>query len=144
MQDLKQNDISKAKLCELAELRLSEAGALLEAGHYSGAYYLGGYAVECGIKAIIATSFQSNAIPDRKRLDGVFVHNPAKLLNVAGLEVQLQNATSRSPEFQKNWILVKDWSERSRYEIWDEGQARDLYSALNGPNGVMPWLKTFW
>jgi HEPN domain-containing protein len=36
---------------ELALVRLNEAKVLLDAGHFDGAYYLAGYAVECALKA---------------------------------------------------------------------------------------------
>jgi hypothetical protein len=34
----------------LADKRMKEARVLLAAGEQDGAYYLGGYAVECGIR----------------------------------------------------------------------------------------------
>ena len=39
---------------QLADVRINEAEALLVQGKYDGAYYLAGYAVECGLKACIA------------------------------------------------------------------------------------------
>jgi HEPN domain-containing protein len=39
---------------ELAEERLEDARPLLDAGRFSGAYYLAGYAVECALQACIA------------------------------------------------------------------------------------------
>jgi hypothetical protein len=39
---------------KLAMARLAEARILLDAGEFSGAYYLAGYAIECAIKARIA------------------------------------------------------------------------------------------
>lgn len=38
----------------LSKVRLREAKVLLGVGLYDGAYYLAGYAVECGLKACIA------------------------------------------------------------------------------------------
>ena len=35
---------------KLAEIRLSEAQALLDNRKFDGAFYLAGYAVECGLK----------------------------------------------------------------------------------------------
>ena len=40
--------MNRADLKQLAQLRLREAKALLDGGHAPGAYYLAGYAVECG------------------------------------------------------------------------------------------------
>jgi hypothetical protein len=39
---------------QLAEVRIEEALVLFAQGLYDGAYYLAGYAVECGLKACIA------------------------------------------------------------------------------------------
>jgi len=39
---------------QLAEEHLRHAKALLDAGLYSGAYYMCGYAVECALKACIS------------------------------------------------------------------------------------------
>jgi HEPN domain-containing protein len=36
---------------QLADVRIAEAAVLLAQGNYDGAYYLAGYAVECGLKA---------------------------------------------------------------------------------------------
>ena len=46
--------VNRWEFRELATLRLAEAKALLDAGLPDGAYYLAGYAVECGLKACIA------------------------------------------------------------------------------------------
>ncbi len=46
--------MNRIDLQQLARARLREAEALLNAGEWSGAYYLAGYAVECGLKACIA------------------------------------------------------------------------------------------
>jgi len=37
----------------LAEERARDAQALIAASHWSGAYYLAGYAVECGFKSCV-------------------------------------------------------------------------------------------
>jgi HEPN domain-containing protein len=43
-------------LMRLSRLRIREARVLLEAGEFPGAYYLAGYAVECALKACVASS----------------------------------------------------------------------------------------
>jgi len=40
--------VDRRDLQELSKVRLKEARALLDFGLYDGAYYLAGYAVECG------------------------------------------------------------------------------------------------
>jgi hypothetical protein len=41
--------ITRADFQQLSESRLEEAATLLANGHAAGAYYLAGYAVECGV-----------------------------------------------------------------------------------------------
>ena len=50
---------------KLAEERIAEAKILLDAGKWSGAYYLAGYAVECALKACIAKMTKSEDFPDK-------------------------------------------------------------------------------
>jgi hypothetical protein len=45
--------MNRAELQQLAEDRRLDAEALLAAQRWAGAYYLAGYAVECGLKACI-------------------------------------------------------------------------------------------
>ena len=45
------NPMDRKVLQSLSLLRIREAEALLSAQYFSGAYYLAGYSVECGIKA---------------------------------------------------------------------------------------------
>jgi len=44
----------------VARAREREAKALLAASEWSGAYYLSGYAVECGLKAVLASQFKAS------------------------------------------------------------------------------------
>ena len=49
--------INKTELIKLAEAKARDAHLLLQNERYSNAYYLVGYAVEIGLKAIIAGEF---------------------------------------------------------------------------------------
>lgn len=42
--------LTKDSLVQLAEMRLAEAEHLLSAGHFSVEFFLGGYALELGLK----------------------------------------------------------------------------------------------
>jgi HEPN domain-containing protein len=46
--------MNRTDLQNLAEERLGDGELLLASGRYGAAYYLVGYAVECGLKACIA------------------------------------------------------------------------------------------
>lgn len=78
-------------------MRLREAKALFKAGEYSGAYYLAGYAIECGLKACIARGTQRYDFPDKEHAIKSFVHNPTELIKAAGLFGPLQLAMRTNP-----------------------------------------------
>ena len=67
--------VDRRGLQELSKVRLKEARALLRAGMHDGAYYLAGYAVECGLKACIAKTTLRHEFPDKKRVDSSYSHN---------------------------------------------------------------------
>ena len=59
--------MTRAEFQRLAEQRLVEAKVLLDEGHWDGAYYLAGYAVELALKAcVIKMLLATDAFPERK------------------------------------------------------------------------------
>jgi HEPN domain-containing protein len=130
----------------ISELRRSDARALLTAGHYHGAYYLMGYAVECALKACVAKQVQRYDFPDKKVATEAFTHDLEKLMKLSGLAPELENEKQTNKALELNWTIVKDWSESSSYVIGiSEAQARDLYSACTDrKNGVLYWIKRRW
>jgi len=44
-----------------------------------------------------------------------------------------------------NWLVVKDWSEDSRYKRWTVDEASGLIEAIRETNhGVLQWIKGHW
>lgn len=137
--------MNRTDLQELAELRIKEAGALLQASLYDGAYYLTGYAVECALKACIAKQTREHDFPDRAVVNKSYTHNLAELVGVAGLKPELERRIVQDAAFEVNWSLVKDWSEEARYQRHTERKARDYFNAVvDTQTGVMTWLKDHW
>lgn len=129
----------------LAELRVDEAVTLLEAGHFSGAYYLSGYAIELGLKAIIARRFVADAIPDKQLVLSTYSHDLRALVTVAQLSNALNERLALDEDFALFWLIASQWSEASRYAIIDEVDATEMVAAVVGlPAGVFTWLKTFY
>jgi HEPN domain-containing protein len=132
----------QATFHQLAELRLAEAKLLLAKGLPSGAYYLAGYAVECALKARIASKFQAGEIPDLKLVQNIYTHELPKLLNLAGLKDELEEEMKQNPELRSGWAVIAKWSERDRYEIWTTENATVMLQAVGAQDqGLLQWLQ---
>ena len=137
--------MNRVDLQQLAELRLREAEALLSAGCWDGAYYLCGYAVECGLKACIAKKTREHDFPDLELVRSSYTHKFQDLVTVAGLEKDWKQRQDQNPKFRAYWNTIKDWRETGRYQRHDEPQARALIEAVSDPQeGVLSWLKGRW
>ncbi|MCK4659683.1 MAG: HEPN domain-containing protein [Phycisphaerae bacterium] len=142
--------ISRCVLEELGATRLKEANALLQAGHYAGAIYLAGYAVECYLKVAICAAL------DWDELHGTFKsHDLDVLLLHSGLkkEMEAPEAAQVKRSFRKItevWILEgkdggRDSGKNIRYQHpsgLSEDDARSFLKWVNDPSvGVVPWVK---
>ena len=124
---------------------LGAAKSLLESQHWGAAYYLAGYAVECGLKACIARRFREYDFPDKKTVNDSYTHELPKLVRTAELVQQLEDAATFSDDFRVNWAVVKDWSEESRYDVRSEAEAAAIIRAIEAkPSGVLEWITLYW
>jgi len=89
----------------LALARVADAKVLFAAGRYDAAYYLAGLAVECALKARIAWATARYEFPDRRMAERAFTHDLGKLLDLAKLKRELEQAP---PSVQKNWDVVSN------------------------------------
>lgn len=129
----------------IAELRMKEAQVLIGAHEPSGAYYLAGYAVECGLKACISRQFSADTVPDKRLVNSIYQHDLEKLVALAGLEADRRAEARANPDFETAWAVVKDWSEQARYTISTSADAVDLLMAVAEPqHGVLRWVKKHW
>ena len=137
--------MNRTDLQDVAMRRLRAAESLLNDQHWDSAYYLAGYAVECGLKACIARRFREHDFPDRKIVNDSFTHDLTKLVKIAGLEREREWAEDAADDFKLNWATVKDWSEESRYEQRSEAQATAILEAIrNAQFGVVQWITQHW
>jgi HEPN domain-containing protein len=137
--------MNRDDLRRIARLRLREAHVLLRSEHYQGAYYLCGYVIECGLKSCIAKQTRRYDFPEKKTVDASYTHDLTKLVKVAGLQPVLEQEMKDDPVFGVNWLVVKDWSEESRYQERTKREAHDLYAAItNRTHGVLRWIKQHW
>ena len=125
--------------------RVNEARCLLDGGYWPGAYYLIGYSVECALKACVSKQVKRYDFPDKKLANEAFTHDLEKLVRVAGLAPTFSNDRKSNPNLELNWAIVKEWRQSSRYEIAiDKVQAREMFYACTGRNGILPWIKRQW
>ena len=133
---------------QLAERWLADAKALLDAHRWGAAYYVAGYAVECGLKACVLVRLA--AAPEvifetRKFSENCWTHSIQELVKLAGLHTAQVAAGASNPVLGENWIYAKDWNEKSRYQTVSHQKAKKLYAAIaDTSNGVMQWIRGRW
>jgi HEPN domain-containing protein len=134
----------QSKIVETADLRIKEAGCLLENSFWNGAYYLAGYAVELMLKASVCKTlgiddfftFKGTA---RKDLYKPYkVHNFQELLILSGIFKEVE-AAQADTEFKAHWSLVCQWSEESRY-LTDKNE-KDVNDFVTSVKVICEWIK---
>lgn len=137
--------LTKTDLQHLAQLRLEDSVLLLQANRWSSAYYLAGYSVELAFKARIAGLFQPNSIPDLAFVKAIHTHRFDTLLSSAGLRTEFDQAVKSDPQLAAHFALASNWTEDSRYALWDSCSAAALVNAIADENhGVFQWIKKYW
>jgi HEPN domain len=144
--------VNHAELQRMAEERIQDAKALLDAGRWEFAYYVAGYAVECALKAcMLRRMIYTGWIFDEgvKKLDECRTHEFVKLIQIAGMMGELNDSLKASAAaidgFVTNWETTNEWNVTSRYESRSEAEARKLYLAITDePYGVMGWIRNYW
>jgi HEPN domain-containing protein len=137
--------MNRADLQKLSNARIREAKILFDAGEYSGAYYLAGYAVECALKACFAKGVKRYDFPDRNGAGKIFIHRLPELARLASLDSELATATKDNSKLAGSWLLVCNWTEDSRYSVSTKNEAEAIINAIAGKNdGVLPWIKRRW
>ena len=138
--------MNRSDFQQLSEVYVHEAKSLLDAGHFGGAFYLAGYAVECALKACVCKHINQHEFPiSRTFSNECYSHDFATLLRVCDLTLTLNAAVKANPKLKDRWDIVRDWNEQSRYNRRPEGAARDLYEAITDPSdGVLEWIKAYW
>jgi HEPN domain-containing protein len=137
--------MNRLELRGLANVRIRDAETLLAAKRWSGAYYLGGYAVECALKACIAKLTKPDEFPDRTFAEKCWTHDIERLVILAGLKDERDRDAKANDSLAFNCTTVKDWNESSRYARPGRAAARELLSAITDPrHGVLPWIKKRW
>jgi len=137
--------MNRTDLQNLAEERLGDAQVLLASSRYGAAYYIVGYAVECGLKACIAKLTRAEDFYDKDLAKKIFTHTLAVLANHARLSAVIEQLGTADPAFQTNWAQVSLWSEESRYETHTQTETEQMIRAVLDPDhGVMQCIRQYW
>ena len=132
---------------QLADDWVVDAKLLLDSGRWHAAYYLAGYAVECGLKACVLAHVERTGIifEDKRFAEKCFTHDLKALVKAADLEAVFGLDIAANPALGDNWRIVSLWSVDRRYQATSETEARDLYLAVtDNANGVLPWIRVRW
>lgn len=140
--------VKRADWQRLAEERVKDAKVLLDGGQWAAAYYLAGYAIECGLKSCVLAYVEKNAdiiYREKKYSESCWTHDIGTLVKASGLgAIRLADATA-NPVLAVNWGHVQKWSEAMRYQFMPEPDAKRLYEAVtDNVNGVLPWIRIHW
>ena len=139
--------MNRAQLRQLAEDRILDATCLLAGGRWTGAYYLAGYAVECGLKACIMAHVEAAGaiFQDKKFSEKCWTHDLEELLKLANLKSTLDAEAASNAALFANWTVARAWRETNRYEQKTQSEAQALYDAItNNLDGILPWLRIRW
>jgi hypothetical protein len=143
--------LNRAELQKMTEERIKDARVLLQGKRWSYAYYVTGYAVECGLKScVLAQMIHTGWVFQEKvKVEECLTHEFGKLVQIAGLTDELNKllaaSTAAGKEFVGNWTTALQWKVTSRYEAKKKTEAEKLYAAITDkPNGVFLWIKKYW
>lgn len=138
--------MTRADWQQIAEERLLAAQALLAAHNWPSAYYLAGYAIECGLKSCILAQLAPEVIFLEKRFsEKCWTHEIEELVKLAALEAPRATDISANAALGSNWLIVANWNERSRYQMKSQPEAEALCNAIaDNVNGVMQWIRARW
>jgi hypothetical protein len=131
---------------ELADWRLEEAEYLCKGGYFDGAFYLAGYAVELYLKAKIAENldvfdFYSQYAPKSDLSKTFLIHNLERLVLLSGLQTKFNAARETDTILDNCWVLLKVWSEKSRYDIKGLHTETEVNGFINALKIVITWIK---
>lgn len=125
---------------ELQERFSRGARELEKAEQFDLAYYLGGYAAECAMKALICRSIPANTFPPKNTSSTHYVHKIETLLGTAGLQKILEFEQSKDGNLKVAFQIIKDWEPDSRYETAKKAK-KECQDFLDSVEVFIKWLE---
>ena len=120
-----------------AEERLEDAHALTAAGRHAGAIYLGGYAVECGLKALLLAN-----VPSRFEMETQDSFRGAAAHDFLGLRHRCEGVgVNFPPHLARNLRSVREWDVADRYNPAGATAARAA-EFLAAAAAILNWVRS--
>lgn len=115
-------------LKQLAKNRLDEAEALFSQGKYEAAIYLGGYAIELTLKAVICQTLQWTEYPSGEvsKSTTFITHDLETLSWLSGKRDQITRAKAE-------WTIVSRWEPEMRYDakrVFTQNEAKNFIDSV--------------
>jgi hypothetical protein len=103
--------VNRQEARQLADEWVVDAKSLRDAGRWHAAYYLAGYAVECGLKACVLAYIERTGIifQDKRFAERCYTHDLASLVKAADLEIARGRDVAANPALGLNWDTVFNW-----------------------------------
>jgi HEPN domain-containing protein len=139
--------MNQALLQKMVLERIKDAKVLLKGKRWAYAYYVSGYAVECGLKScVLAQMIHTGGIfKDKKYAEWCWTHDFKRLIELADLKNELDKHEAANKAFRGHWGVAGLWNETSRYEERTQDEAEKLYEAItDDPDGVLKWIQNYW
>lgn len=132
---------SSSVLRQIADERLAEARHLQTRDYFTGAAYLGGYAVEIQLKALISIKHYGGFLNIFNPPNEIKTHNLDVLLKIAGIAEQMRRIEFSREELFLNWLVARGWDPSYRYQRLSRSHAIETYEAIaHRADGVAAWL----
>jgi HEPN domain-containing protein len=130
--------ITIQELEAIAQARLLDAEALIQAGRFDGATYICGYAIELSLKAKICKTLNWQGFPSSanefRDYQSFKVHNLDVLLHLSGIEEDVKES------HMNDWSNVKTWNPESRYKTVSSVSKEQAEMMLNSVKELMKVL----
>ena len=126
------------KFFRVATQRFAEAQFLFEGGRYAASIYIGGYSIECGLKALILSTAPKNSQGElAASFRGSGWHNIIRLI-----DTYIERGGPRpSLAMTKDLTYVHDeWSVELRY-VAGEKPFRDTERFILSTDRILAWIK---
>lgn len=93
------------------------------------------------LKNLDVIDFYSQYAPKSDLSKTFLIHNLERLVLLSGLQTKFSSARLIDPVLDNYWTTVKEWSEKTRYDIRGLHTQNEVDEFLNALKIVIEWIK---